>query len=1219
MEKRLLLLFAAIMITLSLSADIMINEIMYNSTSYDNEWIELYNSSNSAVDLEGYTLLDDDAEHIPLEIPSGYSIAANGYFTIAVNHDVQADPFPFTPDFDATEINEWNLGNGTDTINLFDPSANLIDTVTYDDGDPWPTAPDGDGPSLELINPSMDNSVASSWQASYVDGGTPGAQNSQAEMPILSLNPTSIDFGIVVYETEYTEGLTLTNAGTQDLILQTVEYPSDDFDMFELDRDLELPQTITPGSQITVDVFLNVAEATLRDIIFEGNIVFSGNFETVNLPVSYTIETPSVGVVINEIMYNSLSYDNEWIELYNDNDSAVDISGWYMLDDSDEHTPLTFPANTTIEANGYFTIAIYHDPEASEFPFTPDYDATETNDWNLNNGADNVRLFNPDGNLEDYVPYEDTNGWPTLPDGQGPSLELISPDMDNTLAESWQASAVEGGSPGEQNSGGGQFIDVATIAELRAQETGSNIYRLTGEAIITFQQDWRGQKWVQDETGGVLIDDDPGNITTEYNVYDGITNITGTITEYGGLIEFQPTEDPGAATSTNNVITPEVVTLAQLTSNFDDYESELVQVIDMQFEDEGNFENGAVYAVTDGSGTYNFRSTFYDADYIGSAIPTSALNVTGIPNSRTDGDYFTARYLSDFGATGPSLNVSPSSIDFGAVMLNETEMDSFNMTNNGTEDVSITSMTTLSANFVLSIDEEGNPPSFPITVQVGSTQTMYVWFTPEEVTAYNDQITIVSNVDDIVVTLTGTGSAGLADIVINEIMYNPSGEQGDDDFYEFLELYNNEDYAVDLSGWNFPAGIEYTFENGVTLEAGAYLVLAKDPTSIETYYSITGVFGPFSGNLGNSGELVQLADADGTVADFVEYLDVAPWPTSPDGYGPSLELSEPSADNSVAENWHGSSELGGTPGAENSDGGQIIQVATLAELREQPTGSNIYTITGEVYFTFIQTYRNQKYIQDETAAVMIDDDPGIITTEYALYDGITGLTGTITEYGGMLEFQPIADPGAATSSGNEIEPEVVTLAQYNADVDAYECELITIMDVSFANSGTFENGTVYEISDPSRATANFRTTFYDVDYIGSEIPLETRNIYVIANERSEGAFLTSRLLDDLDVLGNNETTVPANQTILVGNYPNPFNPTTTVRFALKEKANVTLKVYNIKGQLVKTLTNGKMEAGVHEIVWDGKDDNNHSVGSGVYMFRMVTPDYEKTNKALLLK
>jgi len=61
-------------------------------------------------------------------------------------------------------------------------------------------------------------------------------------------------------------------------------------------------------------------------------------------------------------------------------------------------------------------------------------------------------------------------------------------------------------------------------------------------------------------------------------------------------------------------------------------------------------------------------------------------------------------------------------------------------------------------------------------------------------------------------------------------------------------------------------------------------------------------------------------------------------------------------------------------------------------------------------------------------------------------------------------------------------------------------------------------------------------------------------------------------------------------TELTGNYPNPFNPTTNVNFSLKVDSRVSLKIYNIRGQKVKTLVEDNMQAGWHSIVWDGRDE-----------------------------
>jgi Carboxypeptidase regulatory-like domain/Secretion system C-terminal sorting domain len=90
-------------------------------------------------------------------------------------------------------------------------------------------------------------------------------------------------------------------------------------------------------------------------------------------------------------------------------------------------------------------------------------------------------------------------------------------------------------------------------------------------------------------------------------------------------------------------------------------------------------------------------------------------------------------------------------------------------------------------------------------------------------------------------------------------------------------------------------------------------------------------------------------------------------------------------------------------------------------------------------------------------------------------------------------------------------------------------------------------------------------------------------------------------------------------TELAGNYPNPFNPETTIRFSLNSEQNVSLKIYNMKGQLVKTLINDELPADFHEIVWNGIDDSNKPVASGVYFYRMKAAEYHSAKKMIMLK
>ncbi|MFA7057474.1 MAG: C25 family cysteine peptidase, partial [Candidatus Cloacimonadales bacterium] len=88
---------------------------------------------------------------------------------------------------------------------------------------------------------------------------------------------------------------------------------------------------------------------------------------------------------------------------------------------------------------------------------------------------------------------------------------------------------------------------------------------------------------------------------------------------------------------------------------------------------------------------------------------------------------------------------------------------------------------------------------------------------------------------------------------------------------------------------------------------------------------------------------------------------------------------------------------------------------------------------------------------------------------------------------------------------------------------------------------------------------------------------------------------------------------------LAQNIPNPFNPSTTINFSLKKSSNVSLVVYNIKGQKVKTLLSEKMQQGNHNVVWNGLDDRNRTVSSGVYFYRIATDDYQSTKKAIMMK
>ena len=126
-------------------------------------------------------------------------------------------------------------------------------------------------------------------------------------------------------------------------------------------------------------------------------------------------------------------------------------------------------------------------------------------------------------------------------------------------------------------------------------------------------------------------------------------------------------------------------------------------------------------------------------------------------------------------------------------------------------------------------------------------------------------------------------------------------------------------------------------------------------------------------------------------------------------------------------------------------------------------------------------------------------------------------------------------------------------------------------------------------------------------------------LYIGINCVSNDAFFLC--IDDVTVTGGdiNDPEVPVVATALHNNYPNPFNPETTISYSVKETGPVTIDVYNVKGQLVKSLVKGIQEPGNHTIVWNGTDNNGRSVSSGVYYYKMNAGKYSSTRKMIMMK
>jgi hypothetical protein len=154
-------------------------------------------------------------------------------------------------------------------------------------------------------------------------------------------------------------------------------------------------------------------------------------------------------IVINEINYNSpddLDVE-DWVELYNGYEVPVDVSGW-VFNDGEDRRPYIISGRTIVAPGGYLVLCRDTFQFRQAFPQVENYIGNFG--FGLSRGGELIRLYNASGALVDSLSYDDESPWPQETDGEGSTLSLLSPRLDNSLPESWGTSVI-GGTPGKAN------------------------------------------------------------------------------------------------------------------------------------------------------------------------------------------------------------------------------------------------------------------------------------------------------------------------------------------------------------------------------------------------------------------------------------------------------------------------------------------------------------------------------------------------------------------------------------------------------------------------------------------------------------------------------------------------------------------------------------------------------------------------------------------------
>jgi hypothetical protein len=169
----LLLMLLPLFVTPPFAQNVVITEINYNSPIYFNpeDWVEFYNPSANDIDLSGW-VFKDEVDSQAFVFPENTLIEADGFVILCTDTSLFKLYFPGVENYLGNF--HWGLSGGGELIRIYNDQGYIIDYLTYDDEPPWPTLPDGFGPTLELTDPSLDNTVAENWRASSYPFGSPG-------------------------------------------------------------------------------------------------------------------------------------------------------------------------------------------------------------------------------------------------------------------------------------------------------------------------------------------------------------------------------------------------------------------------------------------------------------------------------------------------------------------------------------------------------------------------------------------------------------------------------------------------------------------------------------------------------------------------------------------------------------------------------------------------------------------------------------------------------------------------------------------------------------------------------------------------------------------------------------------------------------------------------------------------------------------------------------
>ena len=457
---------------------LVISEIMYhpaNQGTNQLEFVELYNAFGTPEDVSGYRLSGD----IDYIFPSSTILQGGSYLVVARDASDVAAVYGIT---NVLGPYTGSLPNNGGTIRLRHRTGAIFLEINYGTAEPWPLAADGLGHALVLARPSYGEDQPQAWAASDAIGGSPGRTDSSGPEPLRSIVINEYRADTSGHLLDYLELYNHSNepADLSGCLLSNDKdalFVTGAANAFRVPAGVVIPPR---GFRVFDRAELGFGLSALGDVLYLANSNLTRVLDAVTIAGQadrtstgrypdggecYPLATPTPGaangparvseVVINEIMYAPISGDsaNEYVELYNQGATSVNVGGWSFTDG----IQFEFPQTTVIPAPGYLVVAKSVTNLLAHYSGVLTLGNTVGNfGGTLANGGERLVLSwpkplvttNAHGGVltntvwveADQVAYRNGGRWAAWAAGGGSSLELLDSRADHRLADNWAAS-----------------------------------------------------------------------------------------------------------------------------------------------------------------------------------------------------------------------------------------------------------------------------------------------------------------------------------------------------------------------------------------------------------------------------------------------------------------------------------------------------------------------------------------------------------------------------------------------------------------------------------------------------------------------------------------------------------------------------------------------------------------------------------------------------------